>query len=180
MRGAMRIPVSLPLRPGPEAISLTAHYTGRVWGRHGLSPPELATVQGRLFFDLLAPAMTVSRALGGPTIEGLLLARHRIIDDLLASAIDEGRVAQVIEVACGMSPRGWRFAQRYGERIAYVEADLPGMAARKRRALERIGPLDEHHRVVEVDARSDAGPGSVAALASSLEPSRGLAIVTEG
>jgi O-methyltransferase involved in polyketide biosynthesis len=33
---------------------------------------------------------------------------------------------------------------------------------------------------VEVDARSDAGPGSVAALASSLEPSRGLAIVTEG
>jgi O-methyltransferase involved in polyketide biosynthesis len=151
-----------------------------VWGRNGLSHPQLATVEGRVLFDALAPAMTVSRALGGPTLEGLLLARHRIIDALLAEAIDDGRIAQVIEVGCGMSPRGWRFAERYGAALTYVEADLPEMAARKRRALERMGSLGEHHRVVEVDALRDDGPDSVGAVASMLDPDRGLAMVTEG
>jgi O-methyltransferase involved in polyketide biosynthesis len=163
-----------------DAISPTAHYTGHVWGRNGLSHPELRTREGRLLFDALAPAMAASRVLGGPTLEGLLLARHRIIDELLAGAIDEGRVAQVIEVACGMSPRGWRFARRYGERVTYVEADLPAMAARKRAALERMGSLGEHHRVAEVDALRDDGPQSLAAVASTLDRGRGLAILTEG
>jgi O-methyltransferase involved in polyketide biosynthesis len=124
--------------------------------------------------------MTVSRALGGPTLEGLLLARHRIIDDLLGGAIDSGRVSQVIEVACGMSPRGWRFAERYGDRVTYIEADLPQMAARKRRALERMESLSDTHRVAEVDALRDDGPKSLAAVASTLDHERGLAIITEG
>ena len=76
-----------------------------------------------------------------------------------------------------MSPRGWRFAERYGDRLTYVEADLPDMAGRKRAALERMGSLGEHHRVVEIDATSDA---SVAAVAATLDRRRGLAIVTEG
>ena len=151
-----------------------------MWARNGLSDSELATFEGRLLFDALAPAMAVSRALGGPTLEGLLLARHRIIDDLLARAIDDGRVAQVLEIASGMSPRGRRFAERYGDDLTYVEADLPAMAARKRRALERIGPPRDSHRVVEIDALRDAGPRSVAAVTSALDPGRGLAIVTEG
>jgi O-methyltransferase involved in polyketide biosynthesis len=176
----MRLPIRLPLRGGPESVSPTAHYTGQVWRRNGLSHEELGTVEGRVLFDALAPAMTVSRVLGGPTLEGLLLARHRIIDDLLAGAIDEGRITQVVEIACGMSPRGWRFAERYGDRITYVEADLPEMAARKRRALEQIGSLSERHRVTEIDALRDSGPGSLAALASTLDRRQGLAIVTEG
>ena len=180
MDGAMRIPIRLPLNRGPDAISPTAHYTGHVWGRNGLSHPELATFEGRLLFDALLPAMLASHALGGPTLEEILLARHRIIDDLLSDAIDDGRVAQVIEVACGMSPRGWRFAERYGDRLTYVEADLPAMAARKRRALERMGSIGERHRVAEVDALRDDGPQSLAAVASSLDPEGGLAIVTEG
>jgi O-methyltransferase involved in polyketide biosynthesis len=151
-----------------------------VWRRNDLSHEELGTVEGRLLFDALAPAMTVSRVLGGPTLEGMLLARHRIIDELLANAIDEGRISQVVEVACGMSPRGWRFARRYGDRITYVEADLPEMADRKRRALEQIGSLSDRHRVTEIDALQDSGPRSLAALASTLDHRRGLAIITEG
>src|SRR5689334_182301 len=162
------------------AISPTAHYTGHVWGRNGLSHPELATLEGRLFFDALQPAMTASRLLGGPTLERMLLARHRIIDELLTEAIDGGRVTQVVEIACGMSPRGWRFAERYGDALTYVEADLPDMAARKRRALEQIGSLGDSHRVVELDALRDDGPDSLAELASTLDRSDGLAIVTEG
>ena len=173
----MRLP--LPRR-GPDAVSPTAHYTGHVWGRNGLSHPRLATFEGRLLFDALAPAMTVSRVLGGPTLEGLLLARHRIIDHLLGEAIDAGTVSQVIEIGCGMSPRGWRFSERYGERLTYLEADLPDMAARKRRALARIGSPGERHRVAEIDALADEGPRSLGDVVSALDRDRGLAIVTEG
>jgi O-methyltransferase involved in polyketide biosynthesis len=169
-----------PLGRGPDAISPTAHYTGYVWGRNGLSHSELATNEGLLLWTALAPTMTASRLLGGPTLEGMLLARHRIIDHLLASAIGEGRVTQVIEVACGLSPRGWRFAERFGDRVTYVETDLPAMARRKRRALERMGGETEHHRVADLDALRDDGPASLAAVAGSLDPGDGLAIVTEG
>jgi O-methyltransferase involved in polyketide biosynthesis len=165
---------------GPESISPTAHYTGHVWRRNDLSHEELGTVEGRLLFDALAPAMMFSRLAGGPTLEGMLLARHRIIDDVLASAIDDGHISQVVEIACGMSPRGWRFARRYGDRITYVEADLPEMAERKRRALEQIGSIGDAHRVAEVDALQDTGPRSLSAIAETLDRRRGLAIITEG
>jgi O-methyltransferase involved in polyketide biosynthesis len=163
-----------------ETISPTAHYTGYVWARNGLSHPKLETLEGRIMFESLRPLMAVSTTLGGPSLESYLLARHRAIDALLERAIEEHGVTQVIEVAAGMSPRGWRFMQRYGDRLTYVEADLPGMTARKRRALEQIGPLTERHRVTEVDALRDEGPGSIAALAGDLDHESGLAIITEG
>jgi len=172
--------VNLSLRSGPDAISPTAHYTGQTWVRNELSPDELATWQGRLLFDALRPAMAVSRALGGPTLGGLLLARHRIIDHELERAIEAGRIGQVIEVACGMSPRGWRFATLWGDRLAYVEADLPAMARRKREALERIGPLGDRHRVAELDVLRDSSPLSLDELAADLDPATGTAIITEG
>ena len=158
-------------------IGPTAHYTGYVWARNGLSHQELETIEGRILFDALQPAMIASRLAGGPTLEAYLLARHRAIDALLDSAIESGDVSQVIEVACGLSPRGWRFARRYGEEIVYVEADLPDMAARKKLALERMGSLSEHHRVREVDALRD---DDLAAIADELDRDRGLAIITEG
>lgn len=164
---------------GSAAVSPTAHYTGEAWVRNGLSHPQLATWQGRALHRALALPNAASRRLGGPTLEGLLLARHRIIDSRLDELI-QGGVSQVVEVACGMSPRGWRFAQRYGDRLTYVEADLPAMAQRKREALERMGSLGDHHRVVELDVLRDGGPGSLEALTENLDPAGGLVIVTEG
>jgi O-methyltransferase involved in polyketide biosynthesis len=161
------------------SISPTAHYTGETWVRNGLSHPELATWQGRLFHGTLALPNAASRMLGGPTLEGLLLARHRIIDALLDDLI-QGGVSQVIEAACGMSPRGWRFSERYGDRLTYVEADLPPMAHRKREALARMGSLGDHHRVADLDVLRDGGPESLAALAETMDPDKGLAIITEG
>jgi O-methyltransferase involved in polyketide biosynthesis len=164
---------------GSAAISPTAHYTGEAWVKNGLSHSELATWQGRVLHGALALPNAASRRLGGPTLEGLLLARHRIIDSRLEELIDGG-ISQVVEVACGMSPRGWRFSERYGDRLTYVEADLPAMAQRKREALERMGSLGDHHRVVELDVLRDGDPGSLEALAADLDPAGGLAIVTEG
>jgi O-methyltransferase involved in polyketide biosynthesis len=165
---------------GSDKISPTAHYTGYVWVRNGLSDPRLATKEGRILFETLHPIMRVSTALGGPSLEAYLLARHRTIDDRLERAIQERGVTQVLEVAAGLSPRGWRFASRYGDRITYVEADLPAMAARKRRALQPLGTLGEHHRVEDLDALRESGEGSLAALAGRLDRSQGLVIITEG
>ena len=167
------------MSPG-ENISPTAHYTGEVWRRAGLSHPWLGTREGRVMVDALHPLMAASGALGGPSLETYLLARHRAIDALLEDAVQRDGITQVIEIAAGMSARGWRFANRYGERLTYLEADLPAMAARKRRALERIGSLSDAHRVLEVDALRADGPGSLAELAGELEPDAGVAIITEG
>lgn len=161
------------------AISPTAHYTGETWVRNGLSHSHLGTWQGRLFYDALALPNAISRRMGGPSLDGLLLARHRIIDALLEELIESG-VSQVIEAACGMSPRGWRFSERYGDALTYLEADLPPMAARKREALAQIGSLGERHRVVDLDVLREGGPESLEALVEPLDPDGGLVIVTEG
>lgn len=161
-------------------VTPTAHYTGQVWARNGLSHPELQTREGRILFEAVRPITVASHALGGPTLEPYLLARHKAIDLLLEREIEAGTVSQVIEVAAGLSARGWRMRQRFGDRITYLETDLPAMAARKRAALERMGVLSEHHRVVELDALADSGPRSLPEVAGGLDRGEGLAIVTEG
>lgn len=162
------------------AISPTAFYTGHVWYRNGLSHPAFLTAEGERLYRLGQPLMWTSRLLGGPTLEGFLLARHRIIDHLLTEAIDSGQVSQVIEIAAGLSPRGWRFSEKYGKALVYIEADLPGMASRKRQLLEEARLTRPGHRVVDFDALALEGPMSLDAIASSLDPKQGVAVITEG
>lgn len=162
------------LRHGPHRVSPTAHYTSYVWARHGLGDDRLATREGAVLYHGLRPAMALSGALGGVRLEDFLLARHGVLDHLLDAAIERGEIGSVIELASGMSGRGKRFAERYGERITYVETDLPAMAARKRLAL---GPLPDGHRVEELDALA---PGGLERLAATLDRTQGLAVVSEG
>jgi methyltransferase (TIGR00027 family) len=165
----------LPSRTS-DAISPTAHYTGYIWTRNGLSHPELETSEGRVLFELVRPAMIFSSAVGSGTLEAYLMARHTAIDNLLTRAIEERGIRQVLEIACGMSPRGWRLTERYPD-LTYLEADLPAMASRKRRALERMGSLSDHHRVIDLDVLAD---GAIAQAAAGLDRSGGLAVITEG
>ena len=167
-------------RAHPEQISPTAHYTGYVWFAHGQSHEAFATRKGRLMYRALHGANLAAHATGLPSLEGMLLARHRLIDLRLAQAIDAGEVSQIIEVACGLSPRGWRFRSRYGDRITYVEADLPGMLSNKQQVLAELGGETAYHYTREIDALTDAGPNSIAAICSALDPKRGTAIITEG
>lgn len=161
---------------GSDAISPTAHYTGEVWRRRGLGHPALGTWQGRLLHAGLRPALALSAAIGGPTLDAFLLARHRLIDEVLEEAIAAGEVAQVLEIAAGMSPRGVRLRERHPG-LVYVEADLPAMAERKRAALHAAGAS---HEVVDLDALAAHGPTSIGAVAARLERGLGVAIVTEG
>lgn len=161
---------------GSDAISPTAHYTGQVWLRNGLSDPALGTWQGRVLHAGAAPLLAASKLAGGPTLESFLLARHRLIDRILTEGIEDGSIGQIVEIASGMSPRGLRFRRRHPG-VTYVEADLPAMAERKRAALAEIGtPI----RVADLDALTDRGPGSIAELGASLDAEAGAAFVSEG
>ncbi len=161
-------------------ISPTAHFTGYVWYRHGLGDPALQTRAGKFLVTAFTPIDRAVRWAGGSNLEDVLLSRHRLIDDLLERAIAVGEVSQVLEVAAGLSPRGLRFTRRHGDRLRYVEADLPGMVKRKRQALERTA-VPDHLSVVELDALAESGPTSLPAVTERhLDPSRGLAIITEG
>lgn len=162
---------------GSETISPTGHYTGYVWVRNGLAPKEFATPEGRLAFHAIEPMMRISRALGRPTFEAMLVARHRRLDALLAGGIERGEIGQVIEIAAGLSARGWRFSRRYG--VTYVEADLPRMAARKRQLLDSLAD-DAGVRVESADVLAANGPESLEALAATLNPEIGTAIISEG
>jgi hypothetical protein len=167
-------------RTNPEAISPTAHYTGYVWFAHGQSHEAFATKTGRFLYQGLRVANVVAKRANLPTLEGMLLARHRLIDLRLTQAIEAGDISQVVEVAAGLSPRGWRFRNRYGDRIRYIEADLPGMLENKRRVLAALGGETPHHRTAEINALVDTGPTSIEGICSTLDPNRGTAIITEG
>ena len=163
-------------------ISPTALFTGYTWYRHGLGDAALRTRAGQVLVAAFSPIDRLARFMGSPTLEGTLLGRHTLIDRLLDDAIERGEVGQVLEVAAGLSPRGLRFTRRYGDRLHYVEADLPGMAGRKRRALAGVEPPPgPRHHVVEIDALADDGRDSLMAVTERLlDPDVGLAIVTEG
>jgi O-methyltransferase involved in polyketide biosynthesis len=167
-------------RPHPETISPTAHYTGYVWYAHGHSHEAFATRTGRLMYEALRAPGAVAHVVGWPTLEGMLLARHRLIDLRLTQGIEAGEISQVVEVAAGLSPRGWRFRNRYSDRITYVEADLPAMVAHKRRILAELGGETPYHRTGEINALAGTGPTSIDAICASLDPTRGTAIITEG
>ena len=167
--------VQLPGRRA-QAISPTAHYTAHVWARNGLGPSALSTLPGRALHGLVGSVTLPSKLLGGPTLDAFLLARHRIIDHLLTSAIDDG-VTQVVELAAGLSPRGVAFTQSHPD-LSYVEVDLPRMTEHKRAALARCGPLAAGHRLTSADVFADAD--ALAAVAEGLDRSGGLVVITEG
>ncbi len=166
--------------PDSARISPTAHYTGFVWYRNGLSHEAFRTREGWLIHRVLRPMNLAYELTGRAGLDAMLLSRHRVIDHLLSQAIESGEIGQVVEVAAGLSPRGRRFTKRHPDLI-YVEGDLPGMVARKREVLGRAGYGNPHHQVVEVDALADDGPDSLwGAFAGHLDPGRGTALITEG
>jgi O-methyltransferase involved in polyketide biosynthesis len=161
-------------------ISPTTHYTADVWVRSGLSDPALSTRLGAVLHAALTPLNeTYGRLSGRPNLDAMLVSRHRAIDGLLEREIAAGRVAQVVEIAAGLSGRGCRFARRF-RGLRYVETELPEMAAYKRSTLDAAGLRGANHDVRPLDALASDGPASLAGVAAELEPSRGLALVTEG
>jgi len=166
-------------RASSAHISPSAHYTGYVWYRHRLAEPAFVTAFGRFVHGLLSPISWGARVGFGLDIEQFLLQRHLQIDAQLTAAIEQAGVTQVVEIACGLSPRGRRFTARYPQ-LRYLEADLPAMAARKRALLAAQGWLGTQHRVRAVDILAAQGEQSLAALFAELDPGQPLVVITEG
>lgn len=139
-----------------SGISFTALYTGAVWHRYGLSDDLLATGQGKLLYQLMTPFEATSKAVIGGNIRTFLLQRHLIIDHLIEKYINENGVTQVLEIACGMSPRGLRLREKFPQ-IHMVEADLPDMAKRKAVSLMAASRLGQHHQVTPIDILAKHG-----------------------
>lgn len=163
-----------------SGISFTAYYTGEVWRQHGLSLDAFKTTQGKTLYYLGQPFEKMARAVAGFSTQTTLLQRHHIIDYVVKKAIKEQGVTQIVEIACGLSPRGVRFCQEFPD-LHYIEADLPAMLAHKKRLLTEHGLLSNRHRVVGINILEENTPDALAVVFKrELDPTRKTLVITEG
>lgn len=163
-----------------SSISFTALYTGHVWYANGLSDDAFHTRRGSLFYHALAPFEFVGKQLVGGDIKTFLLQRHFLIDHLVTEAIEHEGVDQVLEIACGLSPRGYRYCQKY-KHLKYVEGDLPDMAARKHRLMSQKHLLSHNHQVVPLNIFSRESVDALETVIDhSFDSSKPLLVITEG
>lgn len=154
-------------------ISFTAHYTGYIWYQMGISHPAFATAKGKTLAALVHPIESWAEKYVGGSMRTTLKQRHTMLDAHLEELIHQHPDLQVLEIACGLSPRGWWFRQHHPN-ICYRELDLPDMAATKQAALQQIEPhVDD---VLSVDLFTEA----FANVFKVFDPKRPLVIISEG
>lgn len=158
-------------------ISISAHYTGYIWYKNGLSHKQFVTPMGRTAYWALKPMNVFMQAMVGASIDTFLLQRHFVLDHLVEQAISEG-YEQIVELAAGLSSRGYLIKKTHPN-VHYVEGDLPGMSARKAELLDNLGRM-EGHITQPCNILDKAGVQSIEALLGSLDQSKKTLIITEG
>ncbi|MFN8674726.1 MAG: class I SAM-dependent methyltransferase [Candidatus Sericytochromatia bacterium] len=140
----------------PEKISPTAHLTSHAWDYLGIS-------NAKYFVDpTYKNILNTLRLLGFPLflnkrndyIYYLLEPRHRAIDFFVFSKF---YYKQVIEIACGLSPRGFTFSEN--PEFNYIEADLPKMIEAKKNLVKNIYKQKnikrDNHKFFSLDILND-------------------------
>lgn len=159
-------------------LSVTALYTCQTWISAGLGSAQLfAMPDAKGVFDATNAALALSRKLRPelPSLRASLLARHAMIDHVLATTAPR----RVVELAAGFSARGARTTAQPG--VEYLELDLPAVARKKRELLEgsaagRAVLARPSYRLVEGDALAFdlgavlAGEGPRLVIAEGLAP----------
>jgi len=154
-------------------ISFTAHYTGYIWYSMGISHPVFATGKGKMLAKLLHPLESWAEKHVGGSMRTTLRQRHRIIDSQLTQLIQQQPDLQILEIACGLSPRSWNFRQKFPQ-IDYRELDLPEMAEIKTQALQK---LDQQAPQV---LTADIFTQDFERIFQGFDPARPLAVISEG
>ena len=154
-------------------ISFTAHYTGYIWYQMGISHPVFATAKGKTLAALVHPIESWAEKYVGGSMRTTLKQRHTMLDQHLEDLIQKYPDLQVLEIACGLSPRGWWFRQHHPI-ICYRELDLPDMAATKQAALQQIET--DADDVLSVDLFTEA----FASAFTVFDPHRPLVVISEG
>lgn len=154
-------------------ISFTAHYTGYIWFQMGISHPVFATSKGKFLAKLVHPLESWAEKYVGGSMRTTLKERHTIIDQQLTELIARNPRTQVLEIACGLSPRSWNFRQKYPE-LNYRELDLPDMAKVKTAALQQLD--QQAPEVLSADIFSE----EFAQIFQHFDPQQPLVIISEG
>ncbi|AQV15226.1 class I SAM-dependent methyltransferase [Acinetobacter pittii] len=154
-------------------ISFTAHYTGYIWYQMGISHEALATTKGKSLAYLVHPIESWAEKYVGGSMRTTLKQRHTMLDHHLEQLIQESPDLQVLEIACGLSPRGWWFRQHYPS-ITYRELDLPDMAQIKQNALQQIEK--NAPEILSVDLFTEAFEQAFEVF----DPNRPLVVISEG
>lgn len=154
-------------------ISFTAHYTGYIWYSMGISHPVFATGKGKMLAKLLHPLESWAEKHVGGSMRTTLRQRHRIIDNQLTLLIQQQPDLQILEIACGLSPRSWNFRQKFPQ-LDYRELDLPEMAEIKTQALQQ---LDQQAPQV---LTADIFTQDFERIFQGFDPGRPLAVISEG
>jgi O-methyltransferase involved in polyketide biosynthesis len=71
-------------------------------------------------------------------MSALLELRYKSLSELLKREMSKRNIRQVLELACGIQPRGLIMSE--DPNIVYVETDLPDMAEEKRRLIPQLSP----------------------------------------
>ncbi len=154
-------------------ISFTAHYTGYIWYQMGISHPLLATSKGKTLAMIAHPIEKFGEKYVGGSMRTTLKERHTMLDDRLRQLIEQYPNLQILEIAAGLSPRGWWFRQHY-PMIEYRELDLPDMAQTKQAALKQIDTNSPD--VLSVDLFTEDFQKAFEVFA----PKRPLVVISEG
>lgn len=154
-------------------ISFTAHYTGFIWYQMGISHPAFATAKGKTLAAIANPFETMAEKYVGGSMRTTLKDRHTLLDDHLTQLIKKHSDLQVLEIATGLSPRGWWFRQHFPT-IEYRELDLPDMAKTKTDALKKID--QNSPEVLSVDLFTEDFQKAFAVF----DTQRPLVIISEG
>lgn len=154
-------------------ISFTAHYTGYIWYTMGISHPVFATSKGKMLAKLVHPLESWAEKFVGGSMRTTLKQRHRMIDQHLTRLIEQHPDLQVLEIASGLSPRGWNFRQKFPH-IDYRELDLPDMAKVKTLALRQIDANSPE--VLSVDLFT----ADFEQAFQVFDPNRPLVVISEG
>lgn len=154
-------------------ISFTAHYTGYIWYQMGMSHPAFATKKGKMLAKLVHPFENWAEKTVGGSMRTTLKQRHKMIDDCLIQLIKQHPDLQVIEIAAGLSPRGWGFRNQYPN-LRYIEVDLPDMAQVKKQALIEAGQAEAE--VLAIDLFTP----ELKQLFDLLDPKHPVVIISEG
>jgi len=154
-------------------ISFTAHYTGYIWYTMGISHPVFATSKGKMLAKLVHPLESWAEKFVGGSMRTTLKQRHRMIDQHLTRLIEQHPDLQVLEIASGLSPRGWNFRQKFPH-IDYRELDLPDMAKVKTQALRQIDV--DSPEVLSVDLFT----ADFEQAFHVFDPNRPLVVISEG
>ncbi len=154
-------------------ISFTAHYTGYIWYKMGISHPIFATSKGKFLAKLVHPLESWAEKNVGGSMRTTLKQRHQMIDDHLSTLIQQHPDIQVLEIASGLSPRSWNFRQKYPD-LNYRELDLPDMAKTKTAALKMIDAS-----APEV-LTADIFTAELAQVFAVFDPNKPLVVISEG